>query len=479
MDPIILRELIRNEEFMRRVLPYIKDSYFDDKTERFVFNMIRKHVDEYNYAPVPEVMKVAVSSLRVDKPDEFTDCMEVLNELESDLKEAAPVQLDWVINTTEKFCQDQAISNAVFESVSIIEKKENLGAMIPLLQDAMAVTFNAKVGHEYMEQAEDRYHFYHRKEAKTPFNIEWFNKVTNGGVPSKTLNIVMAGVHVGKSLFMCHHAAHCLKIGKKVLYITLEMSEESVGERIDENLMRLTQDELHGLNQEEFLQEFGRVKDNTEGRLFIREFPTSTAHVGHFRALLSELMMKKQFKPDVIFVDYLNICASSRVKAADSLYSYVKAIAEELRGLAVEFDVQIWSATQLTRKGFSDTDVDMTDTAESFGLPATADFHFALIDTDEFHQEGKLKVKILKCRYSDSAGTSFVIGVTRKKMTLYDLEDEAQNGILGTPQQKAKAQQRRYGQNPDDEVTADQKFQQRFSQGAKILSALKDEMKWT
>lgn len=481
VEPLILRELLRNDEFMRKVSPFLKSEYFDDKSEKIVFDFVIDHLSQYNEVPSIEAIKLNVSQRGMDS-GAFSDCMEVLTELETEMVKAEPVQIKWIIDTSEKWCKDQSISNAVLKAVQILEDKsgKERGLIPSLLSEALAVSFDNKIGHRYFEDASSRYDSFHLKDSKMPFNLGYFNQVTDGGVPSKTLNIVMAGTGVGKSLFLCHHAAHCLKLGKNVLYITLELSENAVGERIDENLLRMTRDDLRSIGKNEYLTELDKIKTKYNSNLVIREFPTSSAHVGHFRALLNELLLKQKFKPDVIMIDYLNICASQRYKTIESPYSYVKAIAEEVRGLAVEYDVPIFSATQVNRGGFNDADIDLTDTSESFGLPYTADFFFALIETEEYKQMNKLKVKILKNRYG-SLGNPFIISVDKSKMMLFEAEDEAQYDVHNSGVSIAKYQQKKatLSMSPDDAQTEmDQKFQARFSQGMKIVDKLKDEMKW-
>jgi replicative DNA helicase len=484
VEPLILRELFRNEEFMRKVSPFLKPDYFDDKAERLVYEAASKHIQEYNHAPSTEVIRLNFSQRGMDGK-EFADCMEVVGELENEIPKAEPVQLKWMLDTTEKWCKDQAIANAVLKAVEILEEKsgKDRGHIPGMLSEALAISFDNKIGHRYFDEASDRYDSYHLKESKMPFNIGNFNRVTDGGVPSKTLNIVMAGTGVGKSLFLCHHSAHCLKMGKNVLYITLELSEKAVGERIDENLLRMTREDLRGMEKEQYLAELAKMQEQYKSHLVIREFPTSSAHVGHFRALLNELLLKQKFKPDVIMIDYLNICASQRYKSIESSYSYVKAIAEEVRGLAVEFDVPIFSATQVNRGGFNDVDIDLTDTSESFGLPFTADFFFALIETEEYKTMKKLKVKVLKNRYG-TLGNPFIIGVDKARMMLFEAEDEAQADIHNSDVSIAKYEQKKatLRMNPEDaETDSEKKFQARFSRGMQIMSQLtggKDDMKW-
>lgn len=484
VEPLILRELLRNEEFMRKVSPFLKSDYFDDDAERSVYEVIAGHIETYNSFPSAEAIRLNFSQRGMDGK-EFANCMEVIGELENEIPKAEPVQLKWMLDTTEKWCKDQAIANAVLKSVEILEDKsgKNRGHIPSMLSEALAISFDNKIGHRYFDEASDRYDSYHLKESKLPFNIGNFNRVTDGGVPSKTLNIVMAGTGVGKSLFLCHHAAHCLKLGKNVLYITLELSEKAVGERIDENLLRMTREDLRSMSKDDYLADLAKLHEQYKSNLVIREFPTSSAHVGHFRSLLNELLLKQKFRPDVIMVDYLNICASQRYRSIESSYSYVKAIAEEVRGLAVEWDVPIFSATQVNRGGFNDADVDLTDTSESFGLPFTADFFFALIETEEYKNMKKLKVKVLKNRYG-TLGNPFIISVDKARMLLFEAEDEAQLDIHNSDVSMANYQKKKatLQMNPDDaESAAEAKFQARFARGMQIMSQLtggKDEMKW-
>lgn len=482
VEPLILRELLRNEEYMRKVSPFIKLEYFDDKAERAVYQMMAQHLETYNIAPTPEAMRLHFSQIGMDGT-EFDNCMEVIGDLETEVSKAEPTQVKWMVDTTEKWCKDQHMANAIFRAVEILEDKsgKDRGLIPGFISEALSISFDNKIGHRYFEDAAARYDSYHNKELKLPFNLSNFNRITDGGVPSKTLNIVMAGTGVGKSLFLCHHAAHCLKMGKNVLYITLEMGEAETAERIDENLMRMTREGLREISKSEYLSEIARMQTLFNSNLIIRHYPTSSAHVGHFRSLLNELLLKQKFKPDVVMVDYINICASQRYSKIENSYSYIKAIAEEIRGLAVEFDVPIFSATQVNRGGYNDVDIDLTDTSESFGLPYTADFFFALIETEEYKQMKKLKVKVLKNRYGALANP-FIIGVDKSMMILFEAEDEAQYDLHNSDLSIAKYQNKKTSmlnmQPPDADISADQKFQARFARGSQIASQLKDEMKW-
>ena len=420
---------------MRKVLPFIKPDYFEG-VYRILFKEVGKFVAKYNKLPSAESFKIELDQSDKLTDDQYNMAMDIVPQLFT--KNESDEQ--WLMDTTEKWCQDRAIYNAIMESISIIDGKHetlNKGALTDLLTKALGVGFDLTVGHDYIENVEDRYEFYHRDEDRIPFDIEFFNKITKGGVPNKTLNIALAGTGVGKSLYMCHVAANALTDGRDVLYITMEMAEERIAERIDANLLNVPIDQLDKLSKDMFTTKVADIARKTTGKLIIKEYPTGAAHSGHFRALLNELKLKRQFEPDIIFIDYLNICSSSRMKGlggAINTYSYVKAIAEELRGLAVEYDVPIFSATQTTRSGFSNSDVGLEDTSESFGLPATADLMFALISTEELEQKGEIMVKQLKNRYNDpTVHKRFVIGVDRSKMRLFDVEEDSQNLVDDTP----------------------------------------------
>lgn len=427
-----LSQLVYNEEYARKVLPHMKADYFSDRTEKIVYQEIQKFVERYNALPTKETLEIEIDTRRDLNEDDVKRVLLVVKDLDPD----KDVNFEWLVETTEKFCKDKAVYNAIVEGISIIDGKDkdrSADAIPTILTDALAVGFDNRVGHDYLQDAEERFDYYHTIEEKIPFDLEFFNKITKGGLPPKTLNIALAGTGVGKSLFMCHVAANCMTQGKNVLYITLEMAEERIAERIDANLMNISMEDLHDLPKTMFDSKIGRIMKNTTGQLIVKEYPTAAAHTNHFRGLLKELAVKKSFKPDIIFIDYLNICASSRLKGAANVnsYTYIKSIAEELRGLAVETNVPIMSATQTTRSGFSNSDVGLEDTSESFGLPATADLMFALISNEELDALNQIAVKQLKNRYNDpTANKRFVIGIDRAKMRLYDVKLTEQEGIL-------------------------------------------------
>ena len=435
LEQTILRNLLTDEKYMRKVLPFIKPDYFEG-IYRILFREAGKFVAKYNKLPNAEAFKIELDNADKLNDEQYNLAMDIVPQLFTGEK----VDDKWLIDTTEKWCQDRAIYLAIMESISIIDgKHEQLtkGALPDLLTKALGVGFDLKVGHDYVENAGERYEFYHTEEDRLPFDLEYFNSITKGGVPRKTLNIALAGTGVGKSLFMCHVASSALVQGFNVLYITMEMAEERIAERIDANLLDVPIDQLDKISKDRFTLMVNNIAKKTTGKLIIKEYPTGSAHAGHFRALLNELKLKRQFEPDLIFIDYLNICASSRMKGmggAINSYSYIKAIAEELRGLAVEFDIPIFSATQTTRSGYSNSDIGLEDTSESFGLPATADLMFALISTEELEQQGQFMVKQLKNRYNDpTLHKRFVIGVDRSKMRLFDVEDNQQTLIDDTP----------------------------------------------
>jgi len=436
IEKVILRNLVYNEEYLRKVLPFIEPDYFNDRNERVVFEHITKYAAEYNSLITKEVLQIEIEDRRDITQDEVKNIFGTINELED-----IECDFEWLSDTTEKWCRDRAIYLALMESIKIADgqdDKKNRDAIPTILSDALSVSFNRNVGHDYLEDYEERYELYNRKESRIQFDLEYFNKITKGGLPNKTLNIALAGTGVGKSLFMCHHASSVLLEGKNVLYITLEMAEEKIAERIDANLLNVNIQEIVDLPKPIFEGKVTNLAKKTQGSLIIKEYPTASAHSGHFKALLNELALKKSFKPDIIFIDYLNICASSRYRAGSNVnsYSYIKAIAEELRGLAVEANVPIVSATQTTRSGYGSSDVDLTDTSESFGLPATADLMFALISTEELEEVGQIMVKQLKNRYHDpTLNKRFVIGVDRAKMKLYDCEQRAQDDIIDSGQE--------------------------------------------
>ena len=425
IEETILRNLIYNEQYYRKVVPFIKADYFQEYHEKIVFEEIADFAAKYDKVPTKEVLTINLQN-RGDLTEEtFKDSVQGINSLSDDW-----VDYDWLLDSTEKWCQDRAIYLALMQSIKIADggdKKFTKGAIPSILQDALAVSFDEHIGHDYIEQSSDRYEFYHRKEEKIPFDLEKFNFITKGGLPNKTLNIALAGTGVGKSLFMCHMAGSALTQGYNVLYITCEMAEEKIAERIDANLLNVNVKDIMELPEVLFNSKVNEISRKTQGKLIIKEYPTASAHAGHFKALLSDLKLKKDFTPDLIFVDYLNICASVRYKGAVvNSYTYVKAIAEELRGLAVESNLPIISATQTTRSGYGNSDPDLTDTSESFGLPATADFMFALISTEELEQQGRILVKQLKNRYNDpTTSRKFILGIDRAKMRLYDVADDS------------------------------------------------------
>ena len=429
----ILNNLIHDEEYTRKVIPFIEEDYFEERSDKIVFEEISSFLKSYDSLPSKEVLQIEVGK-RVDlTQDEFQSTEQLINALGK-----SEYEQEWVYDTTEAWCKERAIYNALMESIKIADgqdDKKNRDAIPSILSDALAVGFDQHVGHDYIDDAEDRYAYYHKVENKIPFDLEYFNKITSGGLSDKTLNIALAGTGVGKSLFMCHVASSCLVQGKNVLYITLEMAEEKIAERIDANLLNTNIRDIAELPQTTFHKKIDKLAAKTTGKLIIKEYPTASAHCGHFKALLQELKLKKSFAPDIIFVDYLNICASSRYRSAVNVnsYSYVKAIAEELRGLAVEASIPICSATQTTRSGFASSDPNLTDTSESFGLPATADLMFALVSTEDMEELDQIMVKQLKNRYNDpTINKRFVVGIDRAKMRLYDCEQSAQTDILDT-----------------------------------------------
>ena len=433
LEQTILKNLIYNEDYLRKVLPFLKTDYFTDSTERTIFREIQKFTEQYNSAPQIEALVISVNEKRNLTEDELKRTQEYLSDIHKTRQEIA--KTDWLVDKTESFCQEKAVYNAVLNSIQILDGKDkqyDKGAIPKILSDALSVSFDTSIGHDYLDDANNRFEFYHRKEERIPFDIDFFNKITKGGLPTKTLNIALAGTGVGKSLFMCHMATSCMVQGKKVLYITMEMAEEKIAERIDANLLNVKLDDLTTLSKEMYDRKVNKVKEKVTGKLIVKEYPTASASTSHFRTLLNELNLKRSFVPDIIFVDYLNICCSARIKTGANVnsYTYVKAIAEELRGLAVEFDVPVVSATQTTRSGFTSSDPGLEDTSESFGLPATADFMFALISSEELEELGQIMVKQLKNRYNDPTYLKrFTVGVDRSKMRLYDVEQSAQKDI--------------------------------------------------
>ena len=442
IENTILSNLVFNEDYCRKVIPFIKDEYFTGAGNKIVFSIISDYVDKYDALPTAEVLSIEADQredLNESSYKEVNACISSLANEESNF--------DWMVETTEKWCQERAVYIALMESVKIADgndSKQDKGAIPHILSQALSVCFDSHVGHDYIDDALDRYDYYHRDEEKIPFDLEFFNKITKGGLHRKSLNVALAGTGVGKSLFMCHVAASCLLQGKNVLYITMEMAEERIAERIDANLLNINIKDLAGLPKVMFENKVNRLASKTQGKLIIKEYPTASAHVGHFKSLLSDLALKRSIRPDIIFVDYLNICASQRYKGSIvNSYTYVKAIAEELRGLACEHDVPIVSATQTTRAGYGSSDVDLTDTSESFGLPATADLMFALISTEELEGMNQIMVKQLKNRYHDpTMNKRFCVGIDRAKMKLYDVEQSAQKDLVDSGQDHGDEEER-------------------------------------
>jgi len=452
IETTILRNLVHDEEYLRKVIPFIEPDYFSDHTDRVIFQEIAEFIVKYDKPATQEILNIELEDRTDVTEEEYKSAKEFIGSLDP-----VVTNKDWLMDTTEKWCRDRAIYLALMKSIKIADgqdEKKGRDAIPSILSDALSVSFDNHIGHDYLNDYQERYEAYHRKEDRIPFDLEYFNKITKGGLPNKTLNIALAGTGVGKSLFMCHMASSVLLQGRNVLYITAEMAEEKIAERIDANLLNVNVQELTDLPKVMFEKKVNNLAKKTQGQLIIKEYPTATAHAGHFRALLNELSLKKSFKPDIIFVDYLNICASSRYKGSSNINSYtlVKSIAEELRGLAVEAQVPIVSATQTTRSGYGSSDVELTDTSESFGLPATADLMFALISTEELEGLGQIMVKQLKNRYNDpTINKRFVVGIDRAKMRLYDCEQSAQEDILD-----------RNGDNSYDEP--ENKFKNKFAE---------------
>jgi len=434
---LVLRNLLHNEEYLRKAIPFIKPEFFEDYNQKIVFEEIVDFVNQYNERPTKEVLSIELQKRNDINESSFKECANLIGALDE-----FPAEYEWLLDTTEKWCKERSIYLALIESIQIADggSKEKTPDAIPsILSDALAVSFDNHVGHDYLLDYEARYESYHTKEDKVPFDLEYFNKITKGGLPNKTLNIALAGTGVGKSLFMCHFASSCLLEGKNVLYITLEMAEEKIAERIDANLLNVNIQDIVELPKQVFDTKVNNLSKKTQGTLIIKEYPTASAHSGHFKSLLNELALKKSFRPDIIFIDYLNICASSRYRGGGNVNSYtiIKSIAEELRGLACEANVPIVSATQTTRSGYGSSDVELTDTSESFGLPATADLMFALISTEELESLGQILVKQLKNRYNDAnVFKRFVIGIDRAKMRLFDCEQVAQDDLLDNKQEE-------------------------------------------
>ena len=435
VEILVIKNLLLDEEYVRKALPFIKSEYFADIIGRKLFEITSKYFSEYNAIPTKEALVIEVGQLDGISDDQHKEIVKSIGDIDDDKSD-----FDWILDTTEKWCKERALYLALMQSIKIAEGNDEqraAGAIPTILSEALAVTFDNHIGHDYLEDYEERYEFYHQKEEKIPFDLEFFNRITKGGLPNKTLNVALAGTGVGKSLFMCHCASSTLLQGKNVLYITLEMAEEKIAERIDSNLLNCDIQNITELPKIMFENKVTNISKKTQGKLVIKEYPTASANVGHFRALLNDLALKKSFVPDIIYIDYLNICSSSRYSKLGNVnsYSYIKAIAEELRGLAVEANVPIVSATQTTRSGFANSDVDLTDTSESFGLPATADLMFALISTEELEEINQIMVKQLKNRYNDpTINKRFVVGIDRAKMRLYDVEQSAQNGITDANQ---------------------------------------------
>ena len=435
VESLVIKNLMLDEEYVRKALPFIKSEYFAESSGKHLFTIINKYFTEYDALPTKEALQIEVGQITGISDDQHKDIIKRIADIDEERSD-----YEWILDTTEKWCKERALYLALMSSIKIAEGNDEqraTGAIPTILSDALAVSFDNHIGHDYLEDYEERYNFYHQKEEKIPFDLEFFNKITKGGLPNKTLNVALAGTGVGKSLFMCHCASSVLLQGKNVLYITLEMAEEKIAERIDSNLLNCDIQNITELPKMMFENKVTNIAKKTQGKLVIKEYPTASAHVGHFRALLNDLALKKSFKPDIIYIDYLNICASSRYSKLGNVnsYSYIKAIAEELRGLAVETNVPIVSATQTTRSGYGSSDVDLTDTSESFGLPATADLMFALISTEELEEINQIMVKQLKNRYNDpTINKRFVVGIDRAKMRLYDVEQSAQQGITDANQ---------------------------------------------
>ena len=434
IELVVLKHLLNEEDYARRTLPYLKSEYFSEMNERVIYQEIDKYLSQYNALPTKEALLIELDNNTKVSDENFSTCSQMVSELQPDTN----TDKEWLIEKTEKFCQEKAIYNAIMESISIIDgkDKQDTGTIPELLSDALSVSFDPSIGHDFIDDSDSRWDFYHRVEERVPFDLDYLNKITKGGVPKKSLNIILAGTGVGKSLAMCHMASANLLDGKNVLYVTMEMAEEKIAERIDANLLNVSLEDLANLPKQMYDKKLDRVKGKTSGKLIVKEYPTASAHVGHFRHLLNELRLKRQFMPDIIYVDYLNICMSHRIRTGSNVNSYtlIKSIAEELRGLAVEKNVPIISATQTTRSGFTSSDVGLEDTSESFGLPATADFMFALISTEELEDLNQIMVKQLKNRYNDpTLHKRFVVGVDRAKMRLYDVEQSAQDDVLDGP----------------------------------------------
>ena len=459
IEKTTLKNLLYNEDYTRKVLPFLKPEYFEDRSERIVFSEIQKFIDQYNKRPTKETLQIDIGKRKDLNEEEYKRIVELISTLNKE-----EIDLDWLVNTTEKFCKDRAVHNAVMDGIHILDgkdKKHTPEAIPEILRDALSVSFDNAVGHDYLLDIEKRFDYYHKRETRIPFDLDFFNKVTKGGLPTKTLNVALAGTGVGKTLFMCHQAASALAQNKNVLYITMEMAEERIAERIDANLLGISMEDLHMLNKKLFNEKIVKLQSKTTGTLIIKEYPTASASVNHYRALVNELALKRTFKPDLIFVDYINICASSRFKPGSNVnsYTYVKAIAEEMRGLAVELDVPIVTATQTTRSGFVSSDIGLEDTSESFGLPATADFMFALISSEELERAGQMLVKQLKNRYNDpTVNRKFIIGVDRARMRLFDIEQQAQNLIQPEQEKYVEHNLEKTEESPEEKYKKFQDF---------------------
>jgi len=448
-----LKNLIHNDEYARKVLPFLKEEYFTERFDKILFREIYHFITKYNNLPTKEALSIELNNRKDINETEYKTITDILGTLNKE-----PIDQKWLVETTEKFCKDRAIHNAILNGIHILDgkDKEHSPEYLPeMLSQALSVSFDQKIGHDYLTDTKERYDFYKRKEERLQLDLEFFNKITRGGIPSKTLNICLAGTGVGKTMFMTHIASSILLQGKNVLYITLEMAEERIAERIDANLLNVGMSDLEELPYQMYETKINKLQSKTTGKLIIKEYPTASAHTGHFKNLMNELALKKSFKPDILFVDYLNICASARFKAGASVnsYTYIKAIAEELRGLAVEYNIPVFSATQTTRGGFVSSDIGMEDTAESFGLPATADFMFALISSEELEQKNQILIKQLKNRYNDpTVNRKFIVGVDRSKMRLYDVEQKAQEDLVDTGQEEQFKSKKPLGEFSDFKV---------------------------
>jgi hypothetical protein len=470
IENAILGNLVYNEEYSRKCIPFLKEEYFTSQDQKTIFRLIKEYVDKYNAFPSKEALAIDLSNKDGISEETFKQSRDLIVALAADKE----TKIDWLLDQTEKFCQDKAVYNAIMASIGILDDssgKTSKGAIPQILSDALAVSFDTHIGHDFIEDADSRYEFYHTKEVRVPFDLEYFNKITQGGLPKKTLNIALAGTGVGKSLFMCHCAASNMLKGLNVLYITLEMAEERIAERIDANLLDIPLDELKLIPKDIYDKKIARVKGKTTGKLVIKEYPTACAGSANFRHLLNEMKLKKSFVPDIIYIDYLNICMSSRIKHGANVNSYtlVKAIAEELRGLAVEFNVPVVSATQTTRSGYASSDLGLEDTSESFGLPATADFMFGLISNEKLQEQNQILVQQLKNRYGDPGfNRRFVLGVDRSKMRLYDVEQSAQDDILDGPNMnKSVFDNSKFGSEDNERGKPKQKFNKNMFEGFK------------